>query len=494
MRRSPFLTPALTLLFLLTSAALPGRAAAEPPRTVLTDKEAVVVGPAQILAMPTVTEVAPHPEGRYVLVVRQEADRLPFKLGETGDAGTYNAPGREVSIALWSSRREKVTTVWRRTPDTDTEVSVWSLDWLPGTANALGLVQTVRRGGPEPEATSYELVSVNAAQGSSRTAAVPKALLQGGPMLTVLAAPSGSPVLLQCLYRTDKGSATTLYRLDATTGVLDAARPAARLDASVIFGRWLADGKTLVGARTETGPDGKRRYVWMTLDPATGTTRDLPEAPKPAEMAPRPDQRTESAAAAALPLRLATVPAQVTESGKGVPLSLVYLEAATPDEGTRPQDRRTLVAADARTGEGAGLLPDGSAALYFVRDTLFVAPLRRADRAAFLDARRAAWRREMVANAKQLDSALQQYALDNKGVYPPPGSDIRSLIVGEKAYIKRDTGFYDPETGADGFTYTYTGRKDAQGRVSLFTLRGAGGTITIYAEGGKDGWDDGTPL
>jgi type II secretory pathway pseudopilin PulG len=107
-------------------------------------------------------------------------------------------------------------------------------------------------------------------------------------------------------------------------------------------------------------------------------------------------------------------------------------------------------------------------------------------------------KRQMLANLKQIISAAEQYALDNRG-FPATGSDLRELLVGPKNYIVNDSGFRNPLTGESSFRFTYTGGpvklNDPNGpAIEMGRLSGQGGAYIWTNKGISWQPDGGSPM
>ena len=129
---------------------------------VLTDKEAFLFAGTEMIAGPQVTRIAPAPEGRYLLALRERVDidpALPLMTQQ---------PMREHSLVLWNSRTRRSSVIWKHTEDSASDAQVGQVEWLPGTTSALlqiGAMQTDASGMPH---SRMQLFFLDAARASLR--------------------------------------------------------------------------------------------------------------------------------------------------------------------------------------------------------------------------------------------------------------------------------------------------------------------------------------
>jgi hypothetical protein len=147
MIRQSTYTPLLALLGVAATLAVayaqrPARAP-ERPRFVLTEREAFLLAPAELVAAPTVRGAVWSSNGRYVLAIRHDLGPIP-PPGLISSPEGQPPPG-EVSLVLWNRAARRSREVWKKRAEVS---DVKSIAWLPGTNVALAEVAWIEAAPP----------------------------------------------------------------------------------------------------------------------------------------------------------------------------------------------------------------------------------------------------------------------------------------------------------------------------------------------------------
>jgi hypothetical protein len=339
------------------------------------------------------------------------------------------ADAEESSLHLWSARTRRTTLLWRE-PGMQ----------FPKPLFAIGervLVQLDRLEGPP------RLLLVNPVRATVQELTLPKGLS------SVHVDPGGECALVQLWEK--EGVTLALLKADG------------RLTPFSLGEQEVPQGFT---------PDQKALYV-VQLDPktrtrkyfrqelATGARTPLKERP---EWPPKPIPGPEN------PLRFVTEPTTLGE--KKVPM--LWLEDR--------EKKRTRLGPELQP---IALLP--TAAIYGnSQGGLFALPLYATDAKTLEEKEKQLLTRAITATARQIDSALEQYALDNKSL-PAPGSDLIALLCGPERYIRSSDSFYDAK-GKPLLQWVWDGHVGTDGKplkgASLATLAWKYGTVTIRSDEG----------
>lgn len=507
-------------------------------RGVLTDAEAFLLAPAEMIAGGQIQSVVPSPDGRYVLVTRVRHE-LPAGGTTIGNVAQAEAPPPETSLILWDSRTRKTSVVWKGAGGPPAAVATSVIDqvtWMPGTQNALVLLRT-RQANADTDtraasSDAHRLLLVNAPGASFRTVAPqPGTTLEGSSV----AVSQTHPVAVFSTMTVQNGQGVDLLRAVRSDGTLG---PAVRVPERTFLEGFSRDGKqvyffTMGAYDRETKKRAPTTYSALNL---TGTIAAItPLDKKPQVVAPQDSGENEPGNVAANPagadigppLRLAGTSGVLTRAGTRQNVRPIWLEradlpasaapaspapAATANSSTaaEPPQSRALVTPDcddvpltrgqeifharSRYPEGAGrvpvppatgalLLPDASAVLYRAGGALYAVPILRLDKAAFLEARRQALRTVALSNARQLGVGIMMYTQDYDEVLPG-GDSINDKIT---PYVKNDALFA-------GFVYTFAGgplaKIDRPADTIIGYVTGPGGRANLYADGHAKWRDD----
>jgi hypothetical protein len=429
-------------LAVMTLAA-PASAAPGPSpdlqRIVFTEKDAILVAPSQVIASGLVEKADWSPSGRYVL-----AARTAFKLPATPGA----PPTFRQSLVLWEAETGKATEIWSGASEADLRPAY---RWLGSGDVAFGTgrwTPPARAGMPPPLPQEW-LLRIDARRNTLKP-------LFALPPLTLLMASDREPLAVlfgvgERVVRVLKSDGTLLRQVAFPPGL----RPT--------YPRWSADGRLLVtGLPEQDEKTGKvtGQQVELALELTAGNfvrvEKPLPEAPSGPKLAVGE-------------LALTSTQAMLQSGAVKQKVAPLWL-ASTANGG----ESRALVSANA---EAAALSPRGDSVLFIADGAALVAPLMRLPKAAFVEARAAAVRAQLVSSGKQLGLALIIYANEHEDRLPAAGETLETLL---EPYVKSEALF-------DGFVYTYAGGKVSDipepANTMLGYITGPGGRAEVWADG-----------
>jgi hypothetical protein len=449
-RRALALLPLAATLCLATAApAQQGARMSE--RFVVTERDAVLMLPPQLVATGNVTQTEWSPTGRYVLAVRN-AFQFPVRPGE--------GPPFDAALVLWDREKQQSRDLWRSRQPGELHAPI---SWLARQDVALVTVTEwvqppAPRGEgapPTPPPTPQRLLlRLDARAGQLRT------LLRLDDDALVLAAPLAPLFAVQNL---GSGS-VALFRADGRPGL------AVQLphDEKAMRVYWPQDGKTLI-VQTQTPPEPGKAPPAYAVDPLSGKVTSLPKPP-PAYVPITTEEPV---------LRLKEGAALLRESETATRVRPLWLEVAAPGPraartGSGPLPVRALVAPDS---EWSALSPGGDAVLYLAEGSAWVAPLLPLPKETFIMAREAATRTTRISNAKQVALGLLMYAQDHDETLPGSQDPISDLIM---PYTKTDAIF-------DGLVYTFSGGPLSAvaepSKTELGYIPGPGGIARLFVDG-----------
>lgn len=440
----------LTLLVILLSGVpLASQAAPNTPdlgRMVLTEKQAVLLPAAELVAGWNVERAAWSPSGQYIL-----ASRNHFTVRSL----TPELPDFRQSLVLWDSREQKSSEVWKVTVAPNRAPQ---FEWLASGDVAYALVQyrPPQPIGQQPQQTPSEprqwLLRIDARRTVMKPLfSVPEyASLHVSPREPLAIVFSDQDRLIRVL----RADGTTLRQVPFPMGM------------SLVLPRWSNDGTrfltTSVAVRDEKNPrDPAAKAADYALDLRTGqlvrqATREQPQDP-------------EAPANVAGELRLRRTRSVVREGSIQRPISPLWLESTEKDT-----ESRALIAPDA---EWAQLSPRGDAALFISDGSAFVIPFISLPKEAYIQAREAALRTVAISNGKQLGLAAHIYAQEHDEQLPGADQPVAQLL---REYAKADALY-------EGFVYTFPGGKLADvaepSKTLLGYVMGPGGRAEIFVDG-----------
>lgn len=423
---------ALVLLALASPAAA---APMGPDNFVVLDQEALLVTPPRQVASGMVSQAEWSPDGKYVLAFTSQ---LPYPLRLPMDG----PPVVRGSLVLWDASTGEAREIWSRTGPLGAAPRFTWFSRGEAAAVLLALERPIPTGERKGSATTREerwLYRLDARKG------LMKPLQRVGENADLSPSPAVPVVVVW-------GWGDPLLRLVRLDGAVSSVPlPPGAAQAGVT---WLAGGEQAwVG--TAPGPNEKKPRP-VVADLAAGKVAVVDERPPLYNPAPP----------GAGSLRVVTQEIPLGPGGGSV--RTLWLETTV-----RSEKPRSLLAADAEWGR---LSPTGETVLYVDdKGTWAIRPLRM-PREAFVQARLAAQREQLMNNGKQLGLALHLYAADHDERFPSPEGVVAAL----QPYLKSAVLF-------EGFTYTYGGGSLADiekpAEVPLGHVIGAGGRAVIYADG-----------
>jgi hypothetical protein len=447
MRRAILLSAALLTVAGAASAYARQAPSAPPAPAVVMGDEAFVPEGARMVAAGRVTRIVPRPAGRFALAVREEPS----------PPDDPTAPPPSTELLLYDARSGRVTAVLGQGSSEEGETgrvfagSVLSLAWVAGSDRALAVTQVravgVRQGDTAPPPV-YAVSLIDAARGTVRP------LAEGAPAAAppaVFVSPRAAAALVRLApggewrWLTDRGTLA-----GPIVGLPDAADAApARWDADghMAYFRAASSGYLVVDART-----GK--VTSLAALPAAGAEGETPTSPSPVRL-----------------VRGAPVTAALGSTART--LRPLWLTAGPEPDKVRP----VFLAPDA---DAALLLGDASTALYTAGDdgALYARRLRRLSRAVYERGQAAVGRVKALHDAFEIGQALQRYADEHGGAYPPRGADLAALLA---PYLS-DTSVLG---GANPFVYEFAGGKPPAdgGPVPLGYVRTPAGRAVLGSDG-----------
>lgn len=446
--------PLLVCVSLMASAQT-----SKPPRTVLTEKDAYLLLPSELVVGPGARRFALSDDGRHLVVHRER-----YRFVEQPPA----EPETEISLVYWEPRNRVSVTMWKA--NKHKHDSLADMAFLPQTDTAFALVrQTVPPampgGQPRPRTLLLRITpQLDRAQEMDLT--------EGSDSFHLHVSPT-QPLALLLHYhlvpkRTPNGEED--QTIQAVFHVLRrSGRPGPPIPVPAdvrVFGEiaWQSDSAPLVQGFRSPEPGEKVKTIYFAVDTQQNRLIQLNKEPELYRGAEAPYR----AQAARLPIRVKPSQVSVQEGETGENVRLLWLESVTKTE-----HPRAFLAADATEPI---LLPRAEGILYRQQESLFFTPLLRIDKATWELARRAADQTVAISNAKQLGLGLMMYAQDYDEFFPP-GDNVNEVV---SPYIKNESIF-------KGFVYTFTGGnlKDIANPAEtvLGYVRGPGGNAMIYGDG-----------
>lgn len=417
---------------------------------VLTDTEAYLLLPAELISGPLVERASVSPLGRDVAVLRSSIWISPENIPSAALPNPPR-PRAEQELIFWNAGTRKPVSLWRSAyPDTQVTLS----EWMPSTESVFAVIdRTIQPDAEHPGAQPvHEWKVLLLGLGIERAVVIPTPQIPGSIMQIEVSPLKPLAVLQFGSYSPRQSTAFVLIHPNGRVGARIAAPTA-----SFVGLRWDALGNPVLVA-TERTPAFTRAYYGVDL--RTGQIQALPKAPLwyvPARKA-----------TPVLPFQLVIRSLDLNLADAARHIQPLWLESRTKSE-----SQRALITPD---GSDASLLPDADGAIFHSQNALWFIPILKINKAQFLTARAAARRQVALSNAKQLGLAAIMYAQDNKEVLPGPDG-VQANI---SPYLKNDSLF-------EGFTYTYPGGSLADIAAPAETILGyvsaPGGRAVLYADG-----------
>ncbi len=457
----------LMILLSLPSGIVSGQAPSLMENLILTEKEAIAMLPPEVVSGPMVSRALWSPDGRYLLVVRQDMQLTPQLLRRalTAPASAWDQtpPPGQTRVILWDTRARLADEVWKMPMFVH---HLEDIQWLPGTDQALALIRQTPQPTPENPSpkTSYGLLRINGATGRSQLFNLSDE--QGvDPWITLSVSPAHPVAILRqtSMNAPPDRQQVVFYQL----------REGRRVGAGIVGPQetaisevvWSADGAQPYLRVTQISRDRKPVESLYALDFRAGQLKRLESAPR--LYAYRPPEP---------PLRLKTSAQTLKEGGIQRPVTSLWLES-----GAQSESPRALVCADSSQG---WISPKGDQILYISQGAAFVTSLFRFSREEFEQARNAARKAQAISNAKQIALAAQMYAQDHDENLPSGGGDIKGLLA---PYLKNPSLL-------ENLVYTHGGGPlaaiERPAETELGYVRGPGGRAILYADGHVKWKDD----
>jgi hypothetical protein len=399
----------------------------------LTEKDAVLLGPAEAVSGPQADGFKWSSDGRFIAVRRTVMDvkaLAALATNPTADPGGAVQPLVELSIWQVATRSsKKVFSAPLR------ETSVRDYGWLAGTGTLYA--QT------DSPAGHSDLWLASATSPAKKVAS---SEVRGG--IDAIPSPVSPAIAIYTLAPDGNGTGTLSF-LDAS-GRLSGAVP---VPARVGLFRWSIDGSTLLARNFNKGAEG-----WVSIS-REGKWERVEEPQL------EPTQPEKELSASNFRGEIGQKP--LTEVIK-VPTAILHATKYDPKDFSF-----AVIGTDA---EKPALSPDQSSVAYVSQGVVMVRPLIRVSKEAFMRAREAAARTEIMNRAKQAGLALIMFASDNDDNYPSQDGWQDKVMP----YLKnRDI--------ISGFNYTYGGGdlsaiKEPANTVLGF-ITGPGGRAVTYADG-----------
>lgn len=378
-------------------------------RTVVSGEFAYTVGSVEMVAGPRVIWASASPGGEVVLALRERT---------SGNGAITPSPDPlDVELFCWNQRTGRTASLWRYNLQREKIENVQGV-WLTGSAKTVLTITRTVRSADAQESTETAALIVDIP--TARARFVP---IGSGQCLSLASHPTQA--LAAMVVWDIPGNKTTLRTVNGE-GRLNSPLPIVPFTPGpTVFASVHWNGDALeVGGVEVSNTDGKTKSAIFSgrMDLTSGKLAATPGANK---SVPSSTVKTPT-----LPLRLETERKSVDLPATG-PVPALWLVADTSGDASEPYHERFRVTLDA---DRAWILANLKGILYFSQGGLYIAPISRTGRETFVAGRDAAVKRQMLANLKQIISAAEQYALDNKS-FPAAGSDLSTLLTGPSNYL-----------------------------------------------------------
>lgn len=435
--------------------------------------DAYLWGKPEQIAAADVSEIAPSPNGRYLLFLRHTPASESF-----ADSLPAQSQTPQTMLCLYDAKRKQTVILWKITEGSVDSRSGESVTWLADGETAIVVASRCDR---YPEGTfsddtggvrryTTELLFVDVPRQKIKTVSLgsrPTAPF----MVTVYPAPIGTAAIVHS-ESFDLPMSTELRFVQGIGTVV-----ALPIKGDIAPGGWNATGTTWAAREYSETADRKAPKTYAVFDRAKTVLLSH-------QLEPR-DEHAKRPLAPALPqsfARLQTVAGTWSAEGKVEPVSRLVVDMGDPAE-------KIVLATNAEAVCVMG--GDSPVVVYGANDALFAVPSYRVSHSDYV--RR--MRRRVTAGVMQIDSAMEQWMMDNKSDTFPKSPDAVSLLVGDgkSLYLKRNTPFRDPRTGAFAFQNLFTGSPDATGKTPRFSLQTSFGKVTMYAGDSPPVWEPAEP-
>jgi hypothetical protein len=470
-----------TVGVVLFASVCPVSAQTQP--VVVSENRAYFFGGREPIVPARILYTSASPNGRYLLATHLSPRTETFQWVLTPPDPTQTLT---VTLTLYDARRNRATVLWKTSGNTTEFTTPVGFSWLSSGETAVvrlihskqvPSLQNVDTPGLSREQPRMEmgvsLLYVNAPRETVRRWDV------GGTTNAIFGV-SPSPTRNEALVTSsvDKDS----YELRFLTGAGTLQAPISLPVRSFTVKGWSADGDRAELSAATVNSENKREFITYVWKRSTRTLQRV-DTPDKDITYQTDDEATETKRRADLPVHISAGQAVVSveQTKRESPCVLV-----TSKDGKE----QYLLATDAKP---VTILESGGrlTVIYESGSALYAVPVYPAPYSTYVTL----LRREVEANAMQVASAIGQWMLDNKVESLPASFDPIVELVGDgkSKYMKRDTPFRDPKTGAMIFKNVYTGKPDATKNNPLFTLQHPFGKLTMYADGDNFVWDPAEP-
>ena len=432
--------------------ALQAQTAPTDTRYLLTDKEAVLLLPPELIAANAVN-MDWAPDSRHVVAVRYRQPMQP----------TTNPmqppPPSEIDIVVWNGVSLHAQESWKRIFPYTSRLH-GDLQWLPTTPTAIQEISWLEKTpqpGPDNKPieilqTRQLLLFIDSQRGFVKE--IPET--EGDQIFLSPTRPHS--VIVRGWPNINPEVPCSLIAIRSDGALSPPVTLPAKMGLNNIS--WSEDGSRMNLLLMELLPEKKGVLThWMQFNPQTGALTAL--TAKPANYKPDPKPVPQP-----LQIKPALIKAQMADTQ--IHLPALWLESAQSSE-----QPRTLLAADAKNGK---LAPDGRAVLYSSSGAAWVTPLFRISKEEFKAAQIKSQRLIALSNAKQLALGLLMWAADHDDAFPN-GDNLNAELT---PYLRSDALF-------EGFNYTYKGGPIADiaepANTVIGTVEGPGGSALLYADG-----------
>lgn len=400
---------------------------------VVTDLEAHLLLPAQLVCEPIVSSISWSEDGSKLVALRHVVSPKRPSTGSSdmAVAGQDLLSIERTEIVFWDKRTSRSRVALKMAP---AEGSLGPIEWA-GPNHVTSVAQLTRRN------ARGEVTGTNAVLLISSEAPA-KVLVETDAPIQTTSSPTGSGILVWEQAEMLRPSVARLFDLRGVQ-VTTVALPAGA------FPIWGSSGRLFLIAKTVGRPQ------WSLVDPRNGSiTVAQPEPPRE-----RP--------VGAFRLVYSKSPILSTPSE---PLA-VTVASLTATRGKVVQN--AVVAADVT---GAEVSPGGHSVVFVTQGAGMVRPIAGVPLDLFAKARDAALRTEALSRAKQVGIAFLMYAADNDDALP-----------GKQGWENRIEPYLKNRSLFENFTFTYEGGSLDQlakpAETELGYVAGPGGRAVVYADG-----------
>ncbi len=452
----PVLLAAAMAATLHSTEAQPGPS---PQMALLTEKEACMLLPAEVIAGPGVDGAVWSTTGRFALLRKNEM-RIPPEMIKDLAAGKppQGPPPGEIGLVLWDVKGRQATTIWKR--PSRPGANIVDYRWLNGTDIAVAIVDETFEPSPtQPGKTRkrHSLLRINGPAAFAKVVSFTDNEVDHEPNFVSL---DPSPVLPMAMVES-----MTVGEPGANRHVIQFIRDRGPLGQPIVLTEkpmfanwgWCREGSAVRLISVERGENGRPVRHYFVLDIKTGKVQETAKIEEPTIIAEKIGD-----------LRLKSGSAVIKEGETSRKVSPLWLESVAPTD--RP---RAMVSSDCTWSK---LSPKQDGVLYCLGGYAYSAQIIRFPKEIFLAMEAQAQRAVALSNGKQLGLGILMYAQDYDENYPN-GDNINGKL---DPYLK-NSGLFN------GFTYTFGGgaMKDitSPAETELGYVTGPGGRAVIYADG-----------